>query len=174
MNIWAVSSGRRDSSGMPAKEVRCLTWDCPRNSWTVAGMGSGLSMRARAEITGRAPGRCAKASKVRTRGGCWTMSARSQAGAGRARASAWWRRPSARRAAGGRSPGAGPASTPDGRSEDPPAGVGRRRRAVRYGVVGVSRTVIFGGLRLRVCGKPTRLRGHHNIVSQKYNQTPAE
>ena len=63
--------------------------------------------------------------------------------------------------------------TPFG-SEDPPAGVGRRRRAVRYGVGGVSRTVIFGGLRLRVCGKPTRLRGHHNIVSQKYNQTPAE
>ena len=27
---------------MPAKGARCLTWDCPRKPWTVAGMGSGL------------------------------------------------------------------------------------------------------------------------------------
>ena len=39
-------------------------------------------------------------------------SARSRAGAGTTRAGAWWRRPGARRAVGGRSPGAGPASTP--------------------------------------------------------------
>jgi len=51
-----VSTVRRDSSGMPAKGARCLTWDCPRKSWAVAGMGSGLSMRARAEITGKYAG----------------------------------------------------------------------------------------------------------------------
>ena len=49
---------------MPAKGARCLTWDCPRKSWAVAGMGSGLSMRARAgDHRAGAPGRCAKASK---------------------------------------------------------------------------------------------------------------
>ena len=48
---------------MPAKGARCLTWDCPRKSWAVAGMGSGLSMRARAEITGKYAGAYAKASK---------------------------------------------------------------------------------------------------------------
>ena len=58
-----MSTVRRDSSGMPAKGARCLTWDCPRKPWTVAGMGSGLSMRARAEITGKYAGAYAKASK---------------------------------------------------------------------------------------------------------------
>ena len=83
MNIWAVSSGRRDSSGMPAKEVRCLTWDCPRNSWTVAGMGSGLSMRARAgDHWEGAPGRCAKASRKDKWADASAGSARWRAGAG--------------------------------------------------------------------------------------------
>lgn len=40
--------GRRDSSQVPAKEVRCLIWNCRRESRMVAGMGSGLSMEVRA------------------------------------------------------------------------------------------------------------------------------
>ena len=49
---------------MPAKGARCLTWDCPRKSWAVAGMGSGLpgAGQGRDHRAG-APGRCAKASK---------------------------------------------------------------------------------------------------------------
>ena len=83
----------------------------------------------------RSPGGCAGEVREGVEEGQGTDagagSARSRAGAGTTRAGAWWRRPGARRAVGGRSPGAGPASTPDGRSEDPPAGVGGRRRGSR-------------------------------------------
>ena len=34
-----VSTARRDSSGMPAKGARCLTWDCPRKSRGRGGHG---------------------------------------------------------------------------------------------------------------------------------------
>ena len=117
---------------MPAKGARCLTWDCPRKPWTVAGMGSGLPGAGQGRGS---PGGCAGEVREGVEEGQGTDagagSARSRAGAGTTHAGAWWRRPGARRAVGGRSPGAGPASTPDGRSEDPPAGVGGRRRGSR-------------------------------------------
>ena len=107
--------------GLPAKTAG------PWRAWE-----AGCPVRARAgDHRAGAPGRCAKASKEGQGADAGAGSARSRAGAGRARAGAWWRRPGAHRAVGGRSPGAGPASTPDGRSEDPPAGVGGRRRGSR-------------------------------------------
>ena len=68
---------------MPVKGARCLAWDCPRKSWTVAGMGSGLSMRARAgDHWEGAPGRCAKASRKDKWADASAGSARWRAGAG--------------------------------------------------------------------------------------------
>ena len=65
------------------KGARCLAWDCPRKSWTVAGMGSGLSMRARAgDHWEGAPGRCAKASRKDKWADASAGSARWRAGAG--------------------------------------------------------------------------------------------
>ena len=117
---------------MPAKGARCLTWDCPRKPRGRGGHGKRVARCGPGPRSpGSAPGRCAKASEEGQGADAGAGSARSRAGAGRARAGAWWRRPGARRAVGGRSPGAGPASTPDGRSEDPPAGVGGRRRGSR-------------------------------------------
>jgi len=88
-------------------------------------------MRARAEITGKYAGEVREGVEEGQGTDAGAGSARSRAGAGTTHAGAWWRRPGAHRAVGGRSPGAGPASTPDGRSEDPPAGVGGRRRGSR-------------------------------------------
>ena len=83
MSVTVASNRRRDSSGMPAKGARCLTWDCPRKPWTVAGMGSGLSMRARAgDHWEGAPGRCAKASRKDKWADASAGSARWRAGAG--------------------------------------------------------------------------------------------
>ena len=117
---------------MPAKGARCLTWDCPRKSWAVAGMGSGLpgAGQGRDHRAG-APGRCAKASEEGQGTDAGAGSARSRAGAGRARAGAWWRRPGARRAVGGRSPGRGAQVLLTGAPRGPPAGVGGRRRGSR-------------------------------------------
>ena len=68
---------------MPVKGARCLAWDCPRKPWTVAGMGSGLSMRARAgDHWEGAPGRCAKASRKDKWADASAGSARWRAGAG--------------------------------------------------------------------------------------------
>ena len=65
------------------KGARCLAWDCPRKPWTVAGMGSGLSMRARAgDHWEGAPGRCAKASRKDKWADASAGSARWRAGAG--------------------------------------------------------------------------------------------
>lgn len=52
---------------MPAKEVPCLMWKCLRNPRTVVGMGSELSMGARAEIT-RKYARASKGDKGRMPG----------------------------------------------------------------------------------------------------------
>ena len=117
---------------MPAKGARCLAWDCPRKSRGRGGHGKRV---ARCGPGPRSPGGCAGEVREGVEEGqgadAGAGSARSRAGAGTTHAGAWWRRPGARRAVGGRSPGAGPASTPDGRSEDPPAGVGGRRRGSR-------------------------------------------
>lgn len=68
---------------MPVKGARRLAWDCPRKPWTVAGMGSGLSMRARAgDHWEGAPGRCAKASRKDKWADASAGSARWRAGAG--------------------------------------------------------------------------------------------
>ena len=131
-----MSISRRDSSGIPAKGARCLTWDCPRKPWTVAGMGSGLSMRARAEITGKYAGEVregveegqgADAGRGLLGHGLEPgQRAPAPGGGGQAPAGPW-----------GPEFGEGCASTPNGRSEDPPAGAGRRRRAVRQAPQGV-------------------------------------
>ena len=70
----ALSTVRRDSSGMPAQEARRLAEDCPRSPWTVVGTGSGLSMQTRAEITSRYARAYAKASKKDKRRGSLTRS----------------------------------------------------------------------------------------------------
>ena len=117
---------------MPAKGVRCLAWDCPRKLRGRGGHGKRVARCGPGPgITGRVRRGVREGVEEGQGADAGAGSARSRAGAGRARAGAWWRRPGARRAVGGRSPGAGPASTPDGRSEDPPAGVGGRRRGSR-------------------------------------------
>ena len=127
----STSTVRRDSSGMPAKGARCLTWDCPRKPRGRGGHGKRVARCGPGPRSlGSTPGRCAKASK-KDKG---RMPARgllghglepgqrtpAPGGGGRAPAGPW--------EAGAR--GQGPQVLLR-RSEDPPAGVGGRRRAVR-------------------------------------------
>ncbi|MXP22010.1 hypothetical protein GIY30_11690 [Gordonia sp. HNM0687] len=60
-NFRSKSTIRLDSRNLPAKRPRCLTQVCPRNG-DRRGMGSGLSMRSRAEVTSRFARKYVKAS----------------------------------------------------------------------------------------------------------------
>ena len=117
---------------MPAKGARCLTWDCPRKSRGRGGHGKRV---ARCGPGPRSPGGCAGAVREgvrgRTRDGCrrgvCSVTGRGREGARRRLVAAAGRPPGRGRP----EPGEGCASTPDGRSEDPPAGAGGRRRGSR-------------------------------------------
>ena len=87
--ITPRASPRRDSSGMPAKGARCLTWDCPRKSRGRGGHGKRVARCGPGPRSpGSAPGRCAKASEEGQGADAGAGSARSRAGAGRVRAGA--------------------------------------------------------------------------------------
>ena len=121
--------------GCPRRAPGASRGTARENRGAVAGMGSGLPGAGQGRGS---PGGCAGEVREGVEEGqgmdAGAGSARSRAGAGTTHAGAWWRRPGARRAVGGRSPGAGPASTPDGRSERSSSGCG----AAGGGVVAVS------------------------------------
>ena len=95
--------------GCPRRAPGASRGTARENRGAVAGMGSGLSGAGQDRGS---PGGCAGEVRegVPEEGqgaDAGAGSARSRAGGGTTRAGAWWRRPGARRAVGGRSPGRG-------------------------------------------------------------------
>ncbi|MGB3685450.1 MAG: hypothetical protein WA991_06465, partial [Ornithinimicrobium sp.] len=58
-----MSRVRRASGELPAKHLRCISKECPRNGGTCGGMEGELSMTSRAEVTTKYAKAYVRASK---------------------------------------------------------------------------------------------------------------
>ena len=147
--------------GCPRRAPGASRGTARENRGAVAGMGSGLPGAGQGRDHWEVRRGGARRRRRRTRGGCrrgvCSVTGWSREGARRRLVAAAGRPPGRGRP----EPGEGCASTPDGRSEDPPAGAGGQRRAVRQAPQGVHAAAArpAGGGAVRFDGEPRREPG---------------